>query len=503
MDGLGLAPPPKPTLAPGLDKLPIKQRLRAVQSFIFSLQYNHTGEQYFSINKQRPLGRVMDTAKQIMRDALPIKCVEAVFLALHLTMGWREVDRIPVSFKTQVAGKHVHRHIVLLVRCKETGNWGALGISRRKELACKELEHTSITSVLTSFKQAYETWWHAILKVRLGLPVDHDPLSLTPICWRHCCITVAGKTWEEACRGFEEQSARSKKLYEKWKMDGERYRPTYADKQPPARPWQAAAEELRRRGPEHGGGTGSGGGCGSGARTDRPAGGRTVKGAVKGQGSGGGAATARAGRVGESAPARGGDGKGAGGTAAPKECVKQAVRRPSEARAPRQPSADAAGKSGGGGERAGEGAVVHRSEAERKSFGDAESALSEARAVGETTAASAEAADDSVGSAVRGEETAMCGDLDTNGPPNYSTPEAVDSAETEGDGAETVGSGAVADPSSEAAANTAGDGTPPTVAVPKPKPSPTKPRSAAQARLEAIYKNAAGSPRKNRKAAGK
>jgi len=62
----------------------------------------------------------------------------------------------------------------------------------------QELEHPSITSVLTSFKEAYETWWHAILKVRLGLPVDHDPQSLTPICWRHCCINVAGKTWAEA-----------------------------------------------------------------------------------------------------------------------------------------------------------------------------------------------------------------------------------------------------------------------------------------------------------------
>jgi len=40
--------------------------------------------------KPLPLGRVMDTAKQIMRDALPIKCVEAVFLALHLTGAWHE-----------------------------------------------------------------------------------------------------------------------------------------------------------------------------------------------------------------------------------------------------------------------------------------------------------------------------------------------------------------------------------------------------------------------------
>jgi len=32
-----------------------------------------------------------------------------------------------VSFKTQVAGRHVHRHIVLLIRSKETGDFGALG----------------------------------------------------------------------------------------------------------------------------------------------------------------------------------------------------------------------------------------------------------------------------------------------------------------------------------------------------------------------------------------
>ena len=37
------------------------------------------------------------------------------------------MDRIPASFKTQVAGRHVHRHIVLLIRSKETGEFGALG----------------------------------------------------------------------------------------------------------------------------------------------------------------------------------------------------------------------------------------------------------------------------------------------------------------------------------------------------------------------------------------
>ena len=43
-----------------------------------------------------------------MRQGLPIKCVEAVFLALLLTAGWNDLDRIPVGFKTCVAG-HVYR----------------------------------------------------------------------------------------------------------------------------------------------------------------------------------------------------------------------------------------------------------------------------------------------------------------------------------------------------------------------------------------------------------
>lgn len=37
--------------------------------------------------QNRPMARVMDTAKDIIRRALPIKCLEAVFLGLYLTSG--------------------------------------------------------------------------------------------------------------------------------------------------------------------------------------------------------------------------------------------------------------------------------------------------------------------------------------------------------------------------------------------------------------------------------
>ena len=74
----------------------------------------------------------------MMRDALPIQCVEAVFLAAFLTAGLEELDRYPISFKSVVDG-HTYRHIVLAV--KQGGKWGAVGISRRTSLMFKEMKH--------------------------------------------------------------------------------------------------------------------------------------------------------------------------------------------------------------------------------------------------------------------------------------------------------------------------------------------------------------------------
>lgn len=79
-----------------------------MQEYITAFQYNHTPSTYFDQNKQRPLCRILSTARDIVRQGLPIKCVEAVFLALLLTAGWKDLDRIPVGFKTCIAG-HVYR----------------------------------------------------------------------------------------------------------------------------------------------------------------------------------------------------------------------------------------------------------------------------------------------------------------------------------------------------------------------------------------------------------
>ena len=62
---------------------------------------------------------------------------------------------------------------MLLLRDRATGNYGALGISRRKELAFRDVVHPTVSSALTSFRDAYAKLWHAVVKVRVGLPVGH------------------------------------------------------------------------------------------------------------------------------------------------------------------------------------------------------------------------------------------------------------------------------------------------------------------------------------------
>ncbi|KAL3158407.1 Tubulinyl-Tyr carboxypeptidase 1, variant 2 [Trebouxia sp. C0009 RCD-2024] len=170
---LGLQTIPRPVFGTDLEVQPVEQRLKSVQEYITAFQYNHTASTYFDQNKQRPLCRILSTARDIVRQGLPIKCVEAVFLALLLTAGWKDLDRIPVGFKTCVAG-HVYRHIVLAVRHPETGQWGALGLSRRAELMDKALTYASLADLLQNYITSYMRWWHTVLRIRIGLPVPHD-----------------------------------------------------------------------------------------------------------------------------------------------------------------------------------------------------------------------------------------------------------------------------------------------------------------------------------------
>ena len=274
---LNLAPPNKPSWPPhGIGpNTPIRVRLHAAQTLITNLQYNHTEELYFTNNKDRPTRRVMDTAKSIVREGMPIRCVEAVFVAIFLTAGWHDVERIPLRMRSKVIDddgvEHSHAHIVLLIRervredasnCRnQKGNchnptvrYGALGTSRRSELAYVPLDKTSLSAVLEHYRAGYAKWRHRLDGIKIGLPVDHDVDSANPVCWRHVAVDI-GKTdsdWSAALAELEAHDAAccgggggTRVHFDKWRCDGRLWSSRDGDRRRREGGWHARASTAQ------------------------------------------------------------------------------------------------------------------------------------------------------------------------------------------------------------------------------------------------------------------
>ncbi|XP_044129502.1 tubulinyl-Tyr carboxypeptidase 1 [Bufo gargarizans] len=192
--------PPVPALTSAAS---VPERVEAVQRYIRELQYNHTGTQFFEIKKTRPLTGLMDLAKEMTKEALPIKCLEAVILGIYLTNSIPGLERFPISFKTQFAGG-CFRHIVLGLHWG--GYFGALGISRREDLMYKPLRHRSLHELMTDFQDAYARCWHTLWKIKIGPYVSHDPHSVEQIDWKQSVLDAQNLGAEELRRELERHS---------------------------------------------------------------------------------------------------------------------------------------------------------------------------------------------------------------------------------------------------------------------------------------------------------
>lgn len=56
-------------------------------------------------------GRLMELAREMIHESLPIKCLEAVVLSLYLTVPVTALQRFPIGFKSLHDGKY-HRYKV-------------------------------------------------------------------------------------------------------------------------------------------------------------------------------------------------------------------------------------------------------------------------------------------------------------------------------------------------------------------------------------------------------
>lgn len=148
---------------------------------MLTIRYNHTGTQFFDIKKYRSLSWLMETAKEMIRVSLPIKCLEAFILSLYFTAPLNQLQRFAISFKS-VSDNHVYRHVVMGIY--HANQFGALGLSRKKDLMNKPLEAKCLTDLLLNYLERYRHYEHTITKLKLSLPIPHDCHSHEPIPWK-------------------------------------------------------------------------------------------------------------------------------------------------------------------------------------------------------------------------------------------------------------------------------------------------------------------------------
>lgn len=108
----------------------------------------------------------------------------------------------------------VYQHIVLLVH--HGGKWGAFGISRCSDLMNKDLVFNSMSSVIENFTAAYKSQGHIVLKVRVGLPIEHNVVSPNFVCWRHLNLNLRYTSWSECLSEIDKHAAKGKRLWDSW-----------------------------------------------------------------------------------------------------------------------------------------------------------------------------------------------------------------------------------------------------------------------------------------------
>jgi transcriptional regulator of met regulon len=215
-------PPPVPTFPNQLcnPALPLSFKLYRIQSYIRAFEYNYTGRSFFKkdMRKDRGMNHLTNMAKEIMRQALPIQCADALFLAVHLTNSIKkdQLMRIPITFLSK-GETEAHSHIVLGVRSwKRQGEerWGALGISRMQNLMYKELKHECLASLLRNYHNAYEDDGHALEYIALGLPFPTETLPDERPRWRSAKVKLGARPdWSDVEDAVQQHVNRCDTIY--------------------------------------------------------------------------------------------------------------------------------------------------------------------------------------------------------------------------------------------------------------------------------------------------
>lgn len=136
---------------------------------------------------------ILAVAHEILTRRQPIKCLEAVLLALLFTNQSPMTAKAAIHSTTVNSSNsvplvrlplrfHSHRqcrptkqywHIVLLVYNTQTHRYGTLSLSRESKLDYRACRYESVFELMCSFLEAYHACGHIVTKMTLGRAVPH------------------------------------------------------------------------------------------------------------------------------------------------------------------------------------------------------------------------------------------------------------------------------------------------------------------------------------------
>ena len=140
-----------------------------------------------------------------------------MFLGAYLTSTFKEIERIPLSFKSKFRD-NVHRHIVLAI--KYEGKWGAVGISRRSNLMYKPIKFNSLYDLVEEYSTSYEQCFHRLLTIYVGLPFPFETFSDMPIKWRALKLRIYQNDTDEIKEKLDYYTSNINKINEYYIREG-------------------------------------------------------------------------------------------------------------------------------------------------------------------------------------------------------------------------------------------------------------------------------------------
>jgi hypothetical protein len=69
---------------------------------------------------------------------------------------------------------------------------------------------------------------HQLLKVRVGLPVEHDPDWRGPVCWRFCTVSPGKRPWTEVAALLNTHGAAAGQLQQQFRQEAAQHSPLRA-----------------------------------------------------------------------------------------------------------------------------------------------------------------------------------------------------------------------------------------------------------------------------------